>query len=80
MAGAYANIERSYPAIFDHNDLLTPTELAERLKVPASWVYEKTRARSRDRLPAIKIGRYLRFHWPDIVSWLERHRQIDNVA
>jgi len=66
--------------MFDHNDLLTPTELAERLKVLPGWVYEKTRARSRDRLPTIKMGRYLRFHWPDIVIWLERHRQLDGGA
>ena len=27
----------------NHTDLLTPAELAGRLKVPKSWVYEKTR-------------------------------------
>ena len=32
----------------NHADLLTPGELAARLKVPQSWVYEKTRARSRE--------------------------------
>src|SRR6266567_1615091 len=73
--GAKANIERRYSVMFDHNDLLTPEELAVRLKVQPTWVYEKTRARSRDRLPAIKLGRYLRFCWPEIVTWLDNHRQ-----
>ena len=56
-----------------HTDLLTPGELAERLKVPASWVYEKTRARSRDPLPVIRLGKYMRFNWPDVVAWLQQH-------
>ena len=58
----------------NHADLLTPGELAERLKVPQSWVYEKTRARSRDPLPVIRLGKYMRFHWPDVSVWLDGHR------
>lgn len=59
----------------NHTDLLTPEELAERLKVGKSWVYEKTRARSHDPLPVIRIGKYMRFHWPDVESWLEQHKE-----
>jgi excisionase family DNA binding protein len=59
----------------DPCDLLTPDELDERLKVHKSWVYEKTRRRSRDRLPVMRIGRYMRFHWPEVVSWLHAHRE-----
>jgi excisionase family DNA binding protein len=59
----------------NHADLLTPAELAERLKVPKSWVYEKTRGRSRDPLPVMRIGKYMRFHWPEIVTWLQAHAE-----
>ena len=59
----------------DHNNLLTPSELALRLKVPKSWVYEKTRARSRDPLPLIRLGKYMRFNWPDVVAWLQSHQE-----
>jgi hypothetical protein len=59
----------------NHIDLLTPAELAERLKVPKSWVYEKTRGRSRDPLPVMRIGKYMRFHWPEIVVWLQAHAE-----
>ncbi len=52
-------------------DILTPKELARRLKVPESWVFEKTRARQRNPLPALRIGRYLRFDWPAVALWLE---------
>ena len=58
-----------------HTDLLTRAELAERLKVPKSWIYEKTRLRSRDPLPVLRIGKYMRFHWPDIVTWLQAHQE-----
>jgi hypothetical protein len=52
------------------DDILTPSELAGRLKVPVSWVYERTRARAKARcrvmLPCLRIGKYLRFSWPDV--------------
>jgi hypothetical protein len=59
----------------NHADLLTPGELAARLKVRRSWVYEKTRARCRDPLPVMRIGKYMRFHWPDVVVWLQQHQE-----
>jgi hypothetical protein len=54
-------------------DILTPQELAERLKVPLGWIYEKSRARGKHNgtpLPCLRMGRYLRFSWPDVVAWL----------
>ena len=48
----------------DLDELLTVEEIAAMLKVSRSWVYEHTRARSRprsDRLPHIKLGKYVRF-------------------
>jgi hypothetical protein len=59
----------------DHTDLLTPSELAERLKVPKSWVFEQTRRRAISRnshpLPCIRLGKYLRFSWPRVCEWME---------
>jgi hypothetical protein len=49
-------------------DILTVNELAERLKVQRTWVYENQR---RDNpLPALHCGRYLRFSWPAVCEWL----------
>jgi excisionase family DNA binding protein len=56
-------------------DLLTVQELAHRLKVPASWVYQHTRARGRQRLPSIKMGKYLRFEWSAVQAWLGHRRR-----
>jgi hypothetical protein len=58
----------------NHADLLTPAELAERLKVPKSWVFEQTRQRAKVRnanpLPCIRLGKYLRFSWPKVCEWM----------
>jgi predicted DNA-binding transcriptional regulator AlpA len=59
-------------------EILTPTQVAERLQVKPSWVYEQTRGRAEvrnsDPLPHMKMGRYLRFDWNDIEDWLERRK------
>ena len=52
-------------------DILTPTQLAKRLQVTLNWVYEKTRRRKTGNpMPHLKLGRYLRFFWPDICAWM----------
>jgi predicted DNA-binding transcriptional regulator AlpA len=60
------------------DEILTPSQVAERLQVKPSWVYEQTRVRAEvrnaDPLPHMKMGRYLRFDWEDVVDWLERRK------
>jgi hypothetical protein len=57
-------------------ELLTAEELAERLRVPPSWVREQTRSRALegDPLPHLRLGRYIRFRWgsPELEAWLRR--------
>ncbi len=54
--------------------LLTLEEVAERLRVPKSWVYERTRRRGLERLPHLKLGKYLRFEEAAVREYLERQR------
>jgi excisionase family DNA binding protein len=54
--------------------LLTVEEVAELLKVPASWVYGHTRKRSADPIPGFRLGEYWRFREADVLAWLERQR------
>jgi len=61
-------------SVLDQNELITPEDLADRLKVPKSWVYERTRKRSPLRLPGFKLGKYWRFREADVLAWLERQR------
>lgn len=59
----------------DPSMILTLGELAERLKVSPRWVYEKTRRRSQNPLPCIRIGRYLRFDWVRVSAWLRQQER-----
>ena len=55
------------------SDILTLSELAARLKVRPTWIYEKLRQRHiQDPLPAYRCGKYLRFIWPQVSAWLLR--------
>ena len=69
-----AQIVEMPPAPLDAADILTPQQLAARLQVKVSWVFERTRQRSKARgevpLPFIRMGKYLRFHWPSVTAWL----------
>ena len=56
-------------------DLLKPTEIAERLGVSRSWVYDAAQA---GRIPCVRLGGPdgpLRFLCEDVEAWLERARR-----
>jgi excisionase family DNA binding protein len=52
-------------------DLMTVAEIARVLHVPVSWVYERTRRRGKERMPHIKLGKYLRFELATVRTWLD---------
>jgi excisionase family DNA binding protein len=72
---AYTLTHRS-PEPNSRDELLTVAEIAARLKVPTSWVYERTRLRGIARMPHFKLGKYLRFSEREVWEWLERTRGI----
>jgi excisionase family DNA binding protein len=47
------------------DNLLTAKQLAEQLKVPRSWVYEKSR---QGKIPTHRMGHYLRFRLQEVVD------------
>jgi hypothetical protein len=59
-------------------ELIDSAELANRWKVPESWIRNHTRARTpRDeRIPCIRLGRYVRFEWGSspLAEWLAKKR------
>lgn len=57
-------------------EIVDAVELALRLNVPTSWVYEQVRSRATDPMPHLRLGKYVRFQpdSPEFQEWLERHR------
>ena len=45
--------------------LLTSEELADRLRVPLSWVYEQSRM---GNIPTYRFGRYIRFNLVEVLA------------
>ena len=65
-----------YSEAFATDSLLTVQEVAEMCKVPVSWVYERTRLSGSERIPCLKLGKYLRFEAAEVRNWLRRLREI----
>jgi excisionase family DNA binding protein len=57
------------------NHLLTVREVAELLRVPVSWVYERTRRRGDGQLPHLKLGKYLRFEESSVTEFIREQRR-----
>jgi excisionase family DNA binding protein len=56
-------------------DFLTVDELAQRLRVPKSWIYGQTRQTDQGAIPRLKVGKkYLRFRLEDVMDWLEKNQ------
>ena len=50
-------------------DLLTVEEAAAYLRVPMSWIYERTRCNA---IPMRKLGRHVRIPRNEFLAWIER--------
>jgi excisionase family DNA binding protein len=63
-------------AATSHDDgLLTVHDAARLLNVSVSWVYEHTRVGvDDDRLPFVKLGKYLRFDRADLRAYIDAKR------
>jgi len=68
------------PTLFTPTDILTPAELAARLKVRPGWVYEQLRATRKNPLPAFHVGRFLRFSWAAVCAWIQGETPTDKKS
>ena len=67
--------KRNGATVERHNEkLITIQQVADLLHVPVSWVYGRTRKRSIERLPGIRLGKYWRFRGEEIHAWVESQR------
>lgn len=67
--------EPNHDERFVPDALLTVQEVAQICKVPVSWVYERTRRRGFERIPHVKLGKYLRFDPIEVRGWLEKLKE-----
>lgn len=51
--------------------LLTVEEIAEKLRVPVSWIYAQTQLTDGTGISHLKLGRYCRFKLLDVMTWIE---------
>jgi len=70
------HLENKHPEPPLFFEVLTAGELAERWRVPESWIREQTRSRSADPIPHVRLGRYVRFSWnsPELGAWWKRRQ------
>src|ERR1700756_4921086 len=64
-------------------EVLTTTELAERLKVKESWVVDQSKpSRTADPIPVFRLGKHRRYLWgsPQLNAWLGRRSGIATKA
>ena len=54
-------------------ELLTPEEVSEKLKVKLSTIYHWGQRRT---IPSVKIGKHLRFRIRDIDRWIKKNRVV----
>ena len=54
---------------------LTVEELAQKLRVPKSWVYSQTRKTGAGSLPRVKYGKYLRFKLSSVQQWAQEQTE-----
>jgi excisionase family DNA binding protein len=61
-------------ALFSGDGLLTVHDAARVLNVSVSWVYEHSRPEAQDRLPFVKLGKYVRFDRTDLRAYIDAKR------
>lgn len=54
----------------DNRKLLAAHELARVLNVPVSWVRVRSHPGASNRLPVVKVGKYVRFDLDEVLCWL----------
>jgi predicted DNA-binding transcriptional regulator AlpA len=62
-------------------EIITSSELAEKLKVRESWVVDQSKkCRTHDPIPVFRLGKHRRYRWgsPEMNEWLERRVVGDN--
>lgn len=60
------------------NALITVDEMAQQLKVPVSWIYQRTRL-GQKAIPHVRIGKYVRFNADEVVAFFRQKGEMSEV-
>ena len=60
-------------------EYLTAEELANKLKVPLSWIYDRTRKAGPEKIPHYKIGKYVRFSESEVLEYMKLRGFSDSI-
>jgi hypothetical protein len=63
----------------DAPTLLTPQELAAILKIPVSWIYQRTRL-GQAAIPHVRVGKYVRFDPKVVIAFLQGKERDGNAG
>ena len=61
------------------SNLLTIDELSQKLKIKKSWVYSQTRMKGENTIPCLRVGKYCRFDYEEVVDWLKGNVDVPKV-
>jgi excisionase family DNA binding protein len=62
------------------DELLTARDAARLLSVTVSWIYEHTRDDADDRLPCLRLGKYVRFDRADLRAYVDAKRRASQIG
>ena len=57
--------------------LITVQELADILKVPVSWIYQRT-SLGQEAIPHVKMGKYVRFDADKVIKFFSKEAGKEN--
>lgn len=79
MAQTYTDLQATPLDEDAVGELLTVQDAARFLNVTVSWVYEHVRDDATDRLPVLKLGKYLRFDQRDLRAYIDAKREAARI-
>ena len=57
-----------------NQNLISISEMAKKLSVPTSWIYQRTR---NNEIPHYKIGKYIRFDESLVWEWIKKQNETE---
>ena len=57
-----------------NQNLIGIKAMAEKLDVPQSWLYSRTRT---NEIPHYKVGKYVKFYESEVMEWIRMQNEVE---